>query len=422
MKQAGAIRFTGVLSRIFSLEMAVVIYFFLLLFFGREFTKFRVAGPLYLHDLTLGILTLLAVNNRRILVQRFNSLLFLILLSSLYLVYSLLFYQPAGEILTMTFRQFNLFLYILCCYLIFNTMVRGLAELDGVIRLLRWIARCSVLLQLLFIVYGYLFIPGFNLFSPGEYNYFSPLVIFGIIGYGALALAYSPNFLIRYFKFAATVGLSTTLGHTSAFFALCSVFFVHLFMLIKPKQRFIAIGIIAAMILSLFFLPQFTDVNAGWRLLYWQHVLERLITGRWAIAGFGFGQEYMTEQYANYLYATLGSPIMLDSYEHLARYLSPPHNSFLTIAFHVGLLPSLLILVPLRFFFKQVFLKPHAPDSNRNFLVYILTGSIVWVAFNVILELPHSATYFWLVYFAAASYLKYTDRENESTMNSYETT
>jgi phosphate/sulfate permease len=92
----------------------------------------------------------------------------------------------------------------------------------------------------------------------------------------------------------------------------------------------------------------------------------------------------------------------------MTRYLNPPHNSVLTIVFHVGLIPALLFFTPLKKTFTQLFLKKSPADANILFLVLALLGSLVWILFNVILELPHSSTYFWLVYLTTIFYLKET--------------
>ena len=94
----------------------------------------------------------------------------------------------------------------------------------------------------------------------------------------------------------------------------------------------------------------------------------------------------------------------LDSREYVDRideiYLSPSHNSFLTIAFHIGFLPSLLLLVPLKKAFSYfVNRDKHQPDSAKDFLILSFIGVAVWASFNVVLELPHSSAFFWLIYF-----------------------
>jgi hypothetical protein len=395
----------NILSKIFRLEALVVIYFTLLLLFGTKFTKFNVVGPLYLHDLLLGLLTLLAMNNKKKIVIRFLPVVCLIVLGFIYLIFSLLVYRPHGEFLLMTFRQFNLIVYLLCSYIIFNSLIKEPSQVNKPIALIKYIALASVALQVVFILYGFMFIPRFGLFSEGEYNYFSPLVIFGVIAYGGYVLAFENRPWKRYVKFTLCILLSTTLGHSSAFFALFIILLIHLFVKITPLQRLIAIGLGVVAILSLFLLPQFTDFNAGWRLLFWKHVLQRLVVEKYMTFGFGFGQAYMTNEYATYLNYIIHSPVMMDSYTPWARYVTPPHNSLLSIAFHLGLLPSLLIFFPLKRYFSRIFFKATSQDQNTNFLIYVLTGSFVWICFNVILELPHAATYFWLVYFTTALYL-----------------
>ena len=394
-----------ILPEHFFLKSLVVLYFFLLLFFGKEFTKFSVIGPIYLHDLFLIIIAFLCLNTGKIY-ARFLPICFILLIAFLYLLYSFAIYLPHGEMIKITIRQFFIFFYLFCSLLIFNVLVRSKDDIVSVVWLIKWIAFASVILQVIFIAYGYLFIHGFSLFEQGEYNYFSPLTIFGIISYGAYVLAFEPHAVKRYGKFIFALILSTSLGHSSAFFALFVIIMVHLFIKITPLQSLIAVFIILFAILMLFLLPQFNDANAGWRLLYWKHVLLRLTLFKYGILGYGFGQPYMTPEYAEYLNEVLHSPIMLDNYAPMARYLAPPHNSLLSFAFHIGLLRSFLLLMPLRQYFKRIFFKPISDNPFLNFLPYLLSGCLVWICFNVILELPHSAIFFWLVYFSNAYFLK----------------
>ncbi len=395
-------------QRIFSIEALIALFFFLLLFFGREFSKFHVVGPIYLHDLLLGIITLLSINNRKSIVLRFPSIILLSSIAFIYLLHSLIVYKPIGQLLLLTFRQFNLFLYLICSYFIFNLLVKNYHDFERALKLIKQIALGSILLQIVFLIYGLIFLPGFSLFSSGayEYNYFSPLVIMGIIVYGALILAYEKKSLLKLLMFCGVLLLSLTLGHASAFFSVFILLLVYLFIKITPLQRLIAVGIMLAIILALLLLPQFKDVNASWRLLYWEHILDREIFHKYFLFGYGFGQPYMTYEFAKYLSSRLNSQIMLDEYYPLARYLTPPHNSLFSIAFHIGMLPMLLLFVPISHLFSKLFLKPISNDSNENFLIFALSGCLIWISFNVVLELPHTATFFWLIYFVTAYALK----------------
>jgi hypothetical protein len=393
------------IKNLFRLETLIVLYFLALLFFGKAFTKFSVIGPLYLHDAVLLLITMLALNRGR-LVARFNSIWLLLAIAVLYLLVSVLFFHLPGPILLIAFRQFNLFLYLGCTFVVFNCLVRNKADLSKPLALIRLVSILSVWLQLLLIAYGYFFVPGFALFGEGDYNYFSPLTVFGIITYSAMIPAYEKNVYLRWIKLLFALLLSTTIGHSSAFLAVFIVILVSFLTRIKPLHRFIAVGICLAAVLALELLPSFHDANASWRLLYWRHVLNNIVFQHYLILGNGFGRPYMTHEYALYLNDALHSPIMIDELYPMARYLAPPHNSLLTIMFHVGLLPALLLFIPLGKFFGRILLRPRSADPSVNFLVYALAGCFAWVMFNVILELPHSATFFWLVYMTTAYALK----------------
>jgi hypothetical protein len=397
------------IKNLFRLETLIVLYFLALLFFGKAFTKFSVIGPLYLHDAVLLLITVLAINRGK-LVSRFNSIWILLAIAGLYLVISLLFFHLRGPVLLMAFRQFNLFLYMGCSLIIFNSVIRSKADLPKLLWLIRLISILSIWLQVGLLVYGFLFVPGFSLTGETDYNYYSPLAVFGIITFGTIALAYEKVEYRRWLKLLLALFLSTTTGHSSAFLAVVVIVLVHFFMLIRPLQRFIALGICLGVILLLDLLPQFRDVNASWRLLYWHHILNNIVFQHYLILGSGFGKPFMTSSFALYLNEVLHSPIMINDLYPMATYLNPPHNSILTIMFHVGLLPALLLFVPLKKFFGQILLRSHSADPGINFLVYALAGCFVWIMFNVILELPHSATFFWLVYLTTAFALKMRGR------------
>jgi len=389
------------LDTLFRLEGLIVLYFLILLFFGKIFTKFQVIGPLYLHDAVLLFLVVLAINRGKVR-YRFRSILLLLLIAVIYLVLSLLLYRLPGNLIVIAFRQFNLFVYMGCAWVLFNVCVRSSSDMYKPLYLIRLISELSVWLQVSLILYGFLFIRGFSLFGEGDYNYFSPLAVFGIITYSAMVLAYEKNFWWKYVRFMLVLFLSTTLGHSSAFLSVFVVLLIYFFTRITPLQRIIALGIVVAAILVLKALPEFRDVNASWRLFYWQHIVHNVVYQHYLVLGNGFGKPYMTYDYAVYLNEVLHSPNMIDQYYPMARYLVPPHNSILTILFHVGFLPGLLFFVPLAGYGRQLLLRARSTEPADNFMLYALAGCFVWICFNVILELPHSATYFWLVFFTAA--------------------
>jgi O-antigen ligase len=135
--------------------------------------------------------------------------------------------------------------------------------------------------------------------------------------------------------------------------------------------------------------------------------LKESVVTKYAVLGSGFGQPFMSYDFAVYINETIHSAIMIDDYYPMARYLSPPHNSWLSFVFHIGLLPALLFLVPLKNVGLTIMLSPLPANRNKSFLLLAFAGCFIWVAFNVILELPHSAVYFWLIYFTTAYAFKY---------------
>ena len=394
-----------VLDKLFSVESLIIIFFIVLLLLGKGFTKYNIVGPIYLHDLSLGIITILALNRGK-LKLRFLPLITLMVIACVYLAISVSFFGLKGPYLLMAFRHFNLFLYLICCYLIFNSLILTNGDLYKPISLIKLVAYLSVYLQVVYLLIGYMFIEGFSIFQPLDYNYFSPLTVMGIIVYGALVMAYEKNAAVRFGKFFFVTLLSTTVGHSSAFLALFVILLIYFFVRITPKQRIIAVIIAGGLILLLLFLPQFRDANAGWRLLYWRHILIESVKTKYLLFGSGFGKPFMTHDYAVYVHHVLGSPAMIEEYYPFASYLSPPHNSILTIVFHIGLIPTLLFFLPLKEPFKQLMVRSVSDDRVKNFLLYALVGCFIWISFNVILELPHSSTYFWLLYLTTAAYFK----------------
>src|SRR5690606_19103853 len=108
--------------------------------------------------------------------------------------------------------------------------------------------------------------------------------------------------------------LSTTLGHSSAFLAIFCIALLYFFMRIKPIQRLVAVCLIVIAVLLLFLLPQFRDANAGWRILYWTHVLKEATITKYGLLGSGFGQPFMSNEYAAYINNTINSNIMMDEF------------------------------------------------------------------------------------------------------------
>ena len=209
--------------------------------------------------------------------------------------------------------------------------------------------------------------------------------------------------------FIITVLVLSLLGHMSALLSVLIVFLLYLLLKVIPFQRFIAlilfIGFIGGMKL---YSAQFNDVNSLWRIHFWQHVFTR-VSDNYFLWGEGFGIPFMTENYAQYLGEVMPGT-KLAEYKSI-RWETPPHNSFLTLALHIGLIPALIfIFYPLKRL-GRVFYKENITsfDETTQFLMLSFLGLFVWCSFNVILELPHSALYFWFVYFLLAYRFNYME-------------
>jgi len=388
------------------IHFLIVVYFITVLLFGKSFTKLQVIGPLYFHDLCLAGIVLLSLSfQSRIKIPSY-SILFMLVIAGLYLIIDLIRLRNEGVYILLAVRQFSLFLYLLCALLIFGSQVKNWTDGLKAVSLIKQIGRWAIYAQCVYLIYGFFFVPGFSVFEKNDYNYFTPLVVMGIITFCAEAISSKQNNFLKIIKFAGGVTLSLTLGHSSAFLAVFVILMFYAYVKIRPIQRLFSFIFIILAVVMLFFLPQFTDANASWRLLFWKHIMVRSFTDGYFIFGHGFGKAYMTYDYAVYMDKVLHSKIMLDEFYPMARYLNPPHNSILTLVFHIGLIPALLFFTPLRLLFRQLFLRKESKDANVMFLVLSVCGCLVWISFNVILELPHTAVYFWLVYLTTIFYLK----------------
>ena len=76
------------------------------------------------------------------------------------------------------------------------------------------------------------------------------------------------------------------------------------------------------------------------------------------------------------------------------RFTNGPHNSFLTIVFHNGFISLLALFLPLFYYAFKLW-----PLKKNFFMMIVFLGISVLSFFNVILELPHTSSVYWLVFF-----------------------
>ncbi len=385
--------------------MIIIIALFL---FDRGFSKLPLKDPLFVHDFLLVIATFISLITMK-LTFKFPSIFLLITIALIYLGWSIVFFDLSSDYFILMFRQFFLFFYLICTYIIANKVFEKSDNINKSIVIIKKIAFWSIAFQLLYFLYLYATVPDY---SPLEgFSYYSSVAVMGILSYGAYVLVYFRGHK-RILLFLMALIISGLLGHASSFFALFFLLLINFYISFSPKIRFISAGVLLVLLIVLFQLPQFNDNNATWRIIYWTQILQRAVVENFIILGDGFGQPYMSLENAAQFTKEINSSFMESGINFkYERWITPPHNSFLTMIHHIGILPTLLLFVPLKNFFSQIFLESKSSNSDRLFLFFTLSALFIWVFFNVILELPHSAIYFWFIYFTYIFYEKRASKQ-----------
>lgn len=378
------------------IQMAWFILMELLLLFGETFSKFHVFGPFHLFDLSFLVLAVWSVYY---FFKQPKSFLiwpiFIILAFSIaYLAYS--YFTHLGPV-NYIIRQYAMFFYMGASWLIFASFITPEYHKYNV-RFIALMGIAAIGIQLIYHVYLVFFTDDFSLF--GAFNYYNKMVVIALIVGGAYVLVYIENKWLKIGFGIFYLLLATTLGHSSAFLAAFFIIMAYLVMKANRKVKLVGLGmLVLLLIVFIVFLPQFSDHNAEWRVVFWKISLQDIIFKKYGILGHGFGVPYSSQEVLDAFRNDLNSPWFEVRPEE--QYLSPMHNSFITMAFHLGLIPALFVFVPLIPAAKYLLFTDaiqHKPE--QDFLVLAIIGGIVWSSFNVVLELPHSSTYFWLIYFS----------------------
>jgi len=377
------------------IQMGWFILIELLLLFGETFSKFHLFGPFHLFDFSFLLLAGWSAwyyfkQPRAFLVW---PVLFILGFSVIYLIYSYL--AQLGPVNYMV-RQYAMFVYMGGSWLLFASFISPEYQKFNV-RFIALMGLAAVGLQLIYHAYLFLFTDDFSLF--GAFNYYNKMAVMALIVAGAYGLVYFNKSWQKIGFGLLYLLLTTTLGHSSAFLA---AFFVLTAYIVLKANKLIKIAglglIVVALVVFVLYLPQFSDHNAEWRMVFWKVSLKEIIVDKSAILGHGFGVPYSSQQVLDMFRESLNSPWFEVRPEE--QYLSPMHNSFITLAFHLGLIPALFIVVPLIPAFNYLFFAAPGEHLPRlDFLVLALLGASVWASFNVVLELPHSSTFYWLIYF-----------------------
>ncbi|PVW15133.1 hypothetical protein [Marixanthomonas spongiae] len=369
----------------------ILIDLLLLLFLGRAYTKSAFYSHLYYHDVILLVTFLFSITFKSGF--RLKSIEILGLISLIYLGISIIFkFHPEGD-LYIYLRQFMVFGYLIQSYFIFRAVAGLKNGLQILIQTIVTIAILAVMLQLGYVFYIFLG-DGENPFL--KRNYFSPLTVPSVMAATALGLVFLKSY-IKIGVFLLLLIVSLSFGHDSAYLAviLIFLFFYFLSASLKIKILISTFAILSCMALW-FFVASFTDGNADARLFYWNKLLTKITENFSIIYGNGFGVPYLSAEVAQQVNSFVSVFKRPESI-----YLVPPHNSFITMLYHLGGW-TLLLFYPIR----KIFYGPLQVKNNLiKFLLLAVVGVAIWASFNVVLELPHSSTYFWLLYFTLAFYL-----------------
>jgi hypothetical protein len=351
-----------------------------LILFGKNFSNIRLSGFIYLHDLLLGAFGSFCLiwYQPKLRLNYINSIAFL---SIVYLLFSLIFRNITRELerisYEMILRQFAIFYYLIFYYLIFCSM----SDYSR-LRLQNWLPLCGGLAFLVELFYCLNIIVANQFSHVSEFHfYFSPAAVMGLFVFAAWVYLSSLRVIVKLTLQLITVGALFLTGHLSAVLAFAVILLFFLIIRIGGRKKYVVLSFILLAFAIILIMPSIFDFNLLWRVNFWKKSLENLWTNNWAILGEGFGTIYGDY----FLFADTPNP--------REPYLSPPHNSFITICHHIGLLPGLLLFLP----YRNIF------NSSNKFIAASLVALTCWSFFNVILELPQTAAFFWVFYFSFAT-------------------
>lgn len=387
-------------------------YFFYILLtlvlFGKNFTKFTLIGGLFLFDTLYFILVLVCLvillikPNLLKSLKNYKYTVIVSIIALIYLLFSLISYYSLTTkgVLTIAIilRQFVLFAYLLGFIIIKITIFSDDLGRIKLFNIAINIAKYSFYAQLVYSIYNIAI--GLR-FGEEKYLYLSPLVILGVIVYTGFIIVFERDNKKKIPILVLCLLLSLTFGHSSAYLSVFSVIFLYIFSKFKEIFKLLFLIFCLFAFIYIFFSYQgFTDYNASWRIDVWTYVLKDIIDKNMGIVGNGFGVKYANDQMVYFLNDVRGYTGSFTN-KDTDQFISSVHNSFIAMAFHIGALPTMFILLPIIGYLRGVFQgKSKVVKSNEKmFLGNVLLGLTLWCSFNVVLELPHSAVYYWVIYF-----------------------
>lgn len=382
------------------LTKAAAILFFLdltaLTLLGKTYSKFQILSfgsntghGLFAHDLLILVVAMLCLFQFRWKKNRLFFVEFVIALSLIYLVYSFFIIEAKNYFYVI--RQYSVFGYIGIGYLITKHFFEE-GVLKNTPKIILFLGFCSILIQLIYSINLYLL----DSLDFNQRNAYSPMIKIGIIFFSVYVVTSSKiNTIYKAPLFVFCFLISLTIGHDSVYLSMVLSASIYIFIISSKKLKFfISFVLIVLFFITMNHIPSFTDVNANWRLIFWEDMAKR-IADNYFLIGEGFGVNLVSEETLKTLNSLMSSHGHNVSIVGEERFTNGPHNSFLTITFHNGLISLLAIFAPLLYYAIKVW-----PIKNPIlFTMLVFIGISVLAFFNVILELPHSSSIYWLVFF-----------------------
>jgi hypothetical protein len=370
-----------------------------LLFAGTSYTKLEVAGPITAYDLSLLILALLSLGFRKAIVTH----RYFLLLLGICLAYAAISIGSVGFGFNLV-RQFAFVLYAVIAALIVSRFLDAGDE-DDLLLLLRRVAYLSIAAQL---ALGAILLAQGAQFGEEQYHYLSPAAI--VLNLCALGwFLSSSSWVVRIGGTVAALVCLAMTGHSTALLAAAAQIAL-LVARVLPRRVALSVGLLSLLAVPIIILAlvrtnsESFDANAMWRFFYWAAVGQQIVVEKFGVLGHGFGVPYASEEVAYLLQVVQGYTTNLGDGDE--SFYSTPHNFFLTLAFHIGLLPSLILLVVVWRCIARLCLSARSSplSSQAGYAMGSgLLGICIWSAFNVVVELPHASLVFWLTFFLACS-------------------
>ena len=379
-------------------RVAVILFYLDLLaltVFGKTFSKLQIFSlglntdhGLFAHDMLLLIIATICLVQFRWRKNRLFFVEFVIVISLIYLVYSFIIVEANNYFYVI--RQYSIFGYMAIVYIITKHFFEE-GVLKNTPKIILFLGFCSILIQTIYSINIYLL----DSLDFNQRNAYSPMIKMGIIFFSVYVVTSSKiNTIYKAPLFVFCFLISLTIGHDSVYLSLVLSASIYIFIISSKKLKFIiSFVLIVLFFTTMHYIPSFTDVNANWRLIFWEDMAKR-IADNYFFIGEGFGVNLVSDEtlkVLNNLMSYHGYNVSLVGEE---RFTNGPHNSFLTIAFHNGLISLLTLFLPLFYYAFKLW-----PLKKNLFMMLVFLGISVLSFFNVILELPHTSSVYWLVFF-----------------------